>query len=833
MRENNLYHRQRELSVMRPMNSLSGGIKDNYPAQRKQKGLSALRCGLCLIMLLALAPAASAQKLPFLDTKGETAPASREKVALPATEEEIDRTMAQIESRLAEIRQLSGAAAETLGSKDAGLLATPDELRKRRKVLNGLVIALDRNLDILRELKEVRKTNRERTAEIKAWQGFTDKPPFPVTFLDNLHDAIFAQRSEVQTLEVRLAVVKGDLQNFSKGLKESQKEVRLSEERLERSKGSSTEARQRWLRDMSRLENDLNEAAAASSETQRLALEEALADRREYIRFLDEKLAVAERVSPLSKADFEQKLQELDGLRRALDTELGQAQKKDVDAKKSLQRTREALTGAQRKFDPGQQPTATQFNELSRLQSLVAAQEILAETTNETVEILKGMTRLLDIAQTIWEDRYWLVHDPDLVKIREKAEQLQRTMNRIQHWEKNIQNRLAIWVTLIQSQREKVEKTDRTETERQDDRIILKAYEERQAILLRGSEYLTRIERLANRLDAEFKERQQHASLQSRLKEAVTMVWSFVKKIWNTELYVAEETVIAEGNKIVKPISVTLGKVLQALLILLAGTWIARYLVKPIRWAIMGTFGKDESAAEQVSKIVFFLLLIGVIVFSLVSVNIPLAVFAFLGGALAIGLGFGAQHLINNFISGLILLFDRSIKVGDVVEVDGEGGMVTAVGMRSSLIKRFDGVELLVPNSHFLQQKVTNRTLTDNRMRYSISIGVAYGSSTPDVSKLMLKAVQDHGLVLKDPPPVVLFEQFADSALTFSAYFWLYLEPGRDNRIILSDIRHHIATLLDKAGIVIAFPQRDVHLDASRPIEVKVVPSEDNDKDEK
>ncbi len=814
---------------MRPVNWLSRGIEDNCYAKRKPKGLLAVRCWLCLIMLLAFVSVASGQKLPFLSPKSETNPTSQGKVALPATEEEIDKTIAQLETRLAEVRQLFSAATEVFSAEHAGLLAaTSDELRKRRKLLSEQVLTLDKGVEVLRELKEIRKTNRERAAEMKAWQGFAEKPPFPISFLDNLRDIILAQKLDIQTLEMRLSVAKGDLQNFSKGLKESQKDVRLAEERLEKSKGTSTEARQRWLRDMAQLQNDLNEAGTASSETQRLALEEALAGRREFIGFLEKNLAVAERLSPLSKTDLDLKLQELDGQRRALDTELGQALKKKMDVEKILRQTRESLTAVQEKFDPGRQPTAKQLNELSLLQSHIAAQEILAETTSATVEILKGLIRLVDTAQTIWEDRYWLINNHDLMKIREKSDQLLQTLNGIQLWKKFIQNRLSNWVALVQSQREKIEKTDRTETERQDDRIILNAYEERQAMLLRGSESLTRIERLANRLDAELKERQQHAPLQGRLKESLTIAWSFVKKIWNTELYVAEETVIAEGNKIVKPISVTLGKVLQALLILLAGTWIARYLMRPIRWVIMRTFGKDESAAGQVSKMVFSLLLIGVIVFSLVSVNIPLAVFAFLGGALAIGLGFGAQHLINNFISGLILLFDRSIRVGDVVEVDGEGGRVTAVGMRSSLIKRFDGVELLVPNSHFLQQKVTNRTLTDNRVRYSISLGVAYGSPTQEVSKLIVKAVQDHGLVLKDPPPVVLFEQFADSALTFSVYFWLHLEPDRDNRIILSDIRHHITTLLGKAGIVIAFPQRDVHLDSARPIEVKVVPSGKN-----
>jgi small-conductance mechanosensitive channel len=172
----------------------------------------------------------------------------------------------------------------------------------------------------------------------------------------------------------------------------------------------------------------------------------------------------------------------------------------------------------------------------------------------------------------------------------------------------------------------------------------------------------------------------------------------------------------------------------------------------------------------------------------------------------------------------LILLFDRSIRVGDVVEVDGQGGKVNAIGMRNSHIKRFDGVDLLVPNSQFLQQKVTNWTLSDKRMRYSIAVGVAYGSPTRQVSQILLDTVEGQEMVLKDPPVAVLFEDFADNALTFTVYFWLELILVRDNRAIVSEIRHRISEALARSGIVIAFPQRDVHIDAQSPIAVKIVP---------
>ena len=234
-----------------------------------------------------------------------------------------------------------------------------------------------------------------------------------------------------------------------------------------------------------------------------------------------------------------------------------------------------------------------------------------------------------------------------------------------------------------------------------------------------------------------------------------------------------------------------------------------------------------DNDAQLFSRLFTYLLFIAVFVGSLVFVNIPLAVFAFFGGALAIGIGFGAQTLINNFISGLILMFDRTIRVGDVVEVEGHRGRVASIGMRSSSIKRFDGVEMLVPNSLFLQQNVTNWTSSDKRVRYSVSVGVAYGSPTHETERVILTAVEDQPEVLGDPQPYVVFEHFADSSLNFTAYFWIDLDPAINSLVVFSDIRHRIGERLAEAGIVMPFPQRDLHLDAGKPIEIKVTQDRD------
>jgi len=335
-------------------------------------------------------------------------------------------------------------------------------------------------------------------------------------------------------------------------------------------------------------------------------------------------------------------------------------------------------------------------------------------------------------------------------------------------------------------------------------------------------ESVGRFERLVSRLSDELTHSIDQASMASRVRDRLQTAYSFAREIWNTELYIATETTVVDERSIVKPVSVTVGKVVKAFIILFIGTWIAGRIARTFQWALTKRLKWTKSKAEPLRKIIFGVMFICVLVFSLVTVNIPLAVFTFLGGALAIGIGFGAQHLINNFISGMILLFDRSIRVGDIVEVDGQGGRVTEIGMRNSSIRRFDGIDILVPNSQFLQQKVTNWTLSDLEIRYSVSVGVAYGSPTREAEAVIMKAIEAHPMVLKDPPPTILFEEFGDSALVFTGYFWMELLSNRDNRIAVSEVRHAISEFLEKAGIVIAFPQRDIHVDSSKPLEIKV-----------
>jgi small-conductance mechanosensitive channel len=216
-----------------------------------------------------------------------------------------------------------------------------------------------------------------------------------------------------------------------------------------------------------------------------------------------------------------------------------------------------------------------------------------------------------------------------------------------------------------------------------------------------------------------------------------------------------------------------------------------------------------------VRRALWVVVLVSLVLAILGMLNVPLATFAFLSGALAIGIGFGAQNVINNFISGWILMGEQPIRVGDLLEIEGTLGRVETIGTRSTRICRLDSVRIVIPNSHLLENTVVNWTLTDQEIRTSVRVGVAYGSPVRKVAQLLEQAVHEREDVLDDPEPRIIFDDFGDSSLVFEAFFFTLLRPGSNLRLLRSEIRFRIDELFRDNGIVIAFPQRDVHIDGT------------------
>ena len=268
--------------------------------------------------------------------------------------------------------------------------------------------------------------------------------------------------------------------------------------------------------------------------------------------------------------------------------------------------------------------------------------------------------------------------------------------------------------------------------------------------------------------------------------------------------------------------AITVKKVVIGLGLLLFGYFLSRALASVVAYKVLPRFGVSHAAASVLRSVMLYAMLIALFFVSLDVVNVPLTFFAFFGGAAAIGLGFGSQNLLNNFISGLILLVERPIRVGDLVNVDGIDANVEHIGARSTRVRTGSNLEILVPNSKFLENNVTNWTLSDTRIRTSVNVGVAYGSPVNDVIERLKQVIRVQDKVMLTPEPIVLFQDFGDSSLAFEVHFWVQMKRIMDGAKVRSNVRAAIDEDFRKAGIVIAFPQRDVHIDMRSPLEVRL-----------
>lgn len=206
----------------------------------------------------------------------------------------------------------------------------------------------------------------------------------------------------------------------------------------------------------------------------------------------------------------------------------------------------------------------------------------------------------------------------------------------------------------------------------------------------------------------------------------------------------------------------------------------------------------------------YFVFVVGLAI-GVQSAGVDLTSLTLIGGALGVGIGFGLQNIVNNFVSGLIILLERPLKVGDRIEIENLTGDVVRIAGRSTWVRTNENVVIIVPNSEFVSNRVTNLTANDRRVRFSIPIGVSYSSDPGEVREVLIRAARSHRSVLKDPAPDVIFTGFGDSSLDFELRVWT-TEHVQTPKILRSDLYFAIFRAFQENKIEIPFPQRDLHL---------------------
>jgi small-conductance mechanosensitive channel len=252
----------------------------------------------------------------------------------------------------------------------------------------------------------------------------------------------------------------------------------------------------------------------------------------------------------------------------------------------------------------------------------------------------------------------------------------------------------------------------------------------------------------------------------------------------------------------------------QMLLIALAALYVtillSRLLRSLLEEEVFPRRQMDRGVRDSINKLLHYAILALGVLMALSLAGIDLKNFAVLAGALGIGIGFGLQNIVNNFVSGLILLFERPIKVGDMIVLDGEWGTVGKIGLRSTTVETFDESEVIVPNSILVSEKVTNWTLSSEQSRIVVPVGVAYGSDLEKVLRILYEAANQHPQVLDTPPPSAIFTAFGNSSLDFELRVWT---SSVSNRLIIkNDLLLYIDRRFREENVEIPFPQRDLHL---------------------
>ncbi len=274
----------------------------------------------------------------------------------------------------------------------------------------------------------------------------------------------------------------------------------------------------------------------------------------------------------------------------------------------------------------------------------------------------------------------------------------------------------------------------------------------------------------------------------------------------------------------ISSLSVLLG--IALLLLFFAG---ARFLGDLLGGRVLPRMGMDRPLSEALGTVLRYVLIVVGVMVALDTIGFDLGTLQIGLGALGVGIGFGLQDLVQNFASGLILLFERTIKRGDIVSMEGGVAKVLRIGLRSSVVRNRSGHEIVVPNKLLVANPVTNYSLSDSKVRIDIRVGVSYGSDPREVEKVLVDAAKENPELLPQPKPRVLFRNFGDSSIDFELRAWLndeMLEPR-----VRSELLFSIWYKLKEAGIEIPFPQRDIHLrngDAARLAEAAEQPAPEN-----
>lgn len=706
-----------------------------------------------------------------------------------AVQDTLAQQRGDLSQRITEAQRKIDAARANLAAGES----VSEELSQELELLKQLdsVLAQQQAAEARREELQAGIADLEtRLADLRQ-RGPTEPRPYSFLLLERLRDELAAENSRADAVRLTVDAAVEAHARAKATFEEKERKRRRAREAAEQNKDPQLQPRLAAAESMAQLDSRLGAEMLRLREME--LANERLAEQffQRNLPYLRERLQWIAVDARFTQQDLQDQLLELDkqedDMRRAIDA-----------AQTNLQYLERVWFEARSRLEAAAEPTPAMTEELAARRGARQVQQQRILMGNQQLQRINEM-------RTMWQIRFHVVGDTASpgeleawkVEVARRLEAADRDARLMRLRMEEIRHDMAILDTKFQDGKQVPPDAVRWVRDQRDQHQRLIQFYGQQLLGIEAAR------RLAQKLCDEIAG---HLPAQSDSYWALFV--AAVKAVWDYELMVLED----------RPITVR--KLFVGLVLLVLGIVLSDRLSRFIGRRLLPRLSVHPSAAAAFQSLAFYALIAVVLLSALHLINVPLAALTIVGGALALGVGFGSQNIVNNFISGLILLAERPVRVGDIVEVDGMTGVVVHIGARSTRVRTGQNLEIVVPNSKFLENSVTNWTLSDAMIRCCVSVGVTYGSPTREVTRLLKRAADEHGLVLDHPEPFVWFVDFGESCLQFELHFWVQMRMVNERRRIESDIRYLIDNLFRDAGIVMAFPQRDVHLNVSKPIAV-------------
>ncbi|MCH7752162.1 MAG: mechanosensitive ion channel [Planctomycetes bacterium] len=716
----------------------------------------------------------------------QATPQEKPERALKPWQAEVKQRLEQIEHRIAE--------------QESDQESQPSaELKRQQELLSWLALSLS-------QLEAERNKSQQLESYLEGEQEALDKflqegldESEPATFLrlDEARDELLSEQRRLARLREKSNAATAAWEHARQELKQRSSARRLA---LEASETNRDDSRRRSLGKklgQAELFNEIAEANVLLKRQEADNARQSLTAHRLSVDLLSEKVARLGTSTQFVEAELQQLFAELDRQKDDLANNIAELE----GAETKVKYLNDQWTRAQGQLDAS-------TGDQSALREEVDAHQLGRRAIQERLPLLQKQLERLTDHRKVWQRRQQIyVSRPPRQSIRAWTEETQEKLATLKREQATQLFEIEELQNDLNPRKQQLEEASEGSPEaywigqQVGSLQSLLSTHERNRASIRSSLQLHG--KLMNELES--------GTLAATARDRLHDVWDAIGSIWNYELASFGENPL------------TIRKVVTALALFLAGVVASRALSRSLGRQVLRRLDIDASASATIQSLFYYLLLLFFTLFALNVVRVPLAAFAVLGGAVALGVGFGSQNIINNFISGLILHAERPVKVGDLIQLDDLYGNVEHIGARSTRVRTGSNLEIIVPNSTFLQNNVINFTLSSDKVRTSVEVGVVYGSPVVTVTQLLRRAVVETGRVSKDPPPIILFKDFGASALIFEIHFWIRMRTTMDRLQVESTVRYQIEQLFKEAGITIAFPQQDVHLDTTSPLSVQML----------